>query len=130
MDLDKFIYILVGSTIGLILRLFIKYKFKKKIGFFFNHSLIVNVLSSLLLGIFLGLNSNNKNLFLFFSVGFLGCFSTFSSFIYELFNLIQKRRYISFIIYYMEVLVLSFLFFCFGSFTILVFKNWTKNFLY
>ena len=117
------IYILVGSTFGQILRLFIKYNLKKKLIFNINHSLIVNVLSSLFLGIFIGLNPTNKNLLLFFSVGFLSCFSTFSSFIYDLFNLMQKRKYISLIIYYIEVLVLSFLFFCFGNFTTLIFKN-------
>ena len=117
------IHILVGSTFGIILRLFIKYKSKKKIAIYFNHSLIVNVLSSLFLGIFIGLNPTNKNLLLFFSVGFLGCFSTFSSFIYELFNLIQKRKYRSLIIYYIEVLVLSFLFFYLGNFTTLILKK-------
>ena len=122
MDLNTVIHILSGSTLGLILRLFVKYKFKKNIAFYFNYSLIVNVLSALFLGIFLGLNPTNKNSLLFFYVGFLGCFSTFSLFIYDLFNLIQSK-YISLIIYYIEVLVLSFLFFCFGNFTILIFKN-------
>ncbi len=123
MDLNIVFHILLGSTFGIILRLFIKYKSKKKIAIYFNHSLIVNVLSSLFLGIFIGLNPTNKNLLLFFFVGFLGCFSTFSSFIYELFNLIQKRKYISLIIYYIEVLVLSFLFFYLGNFTTLIFKK-------
>tara|TARA_A100000164_G_scaffold372921_1_gene403018 strand:- start:492 stop:863 length:372 start_codon:yes stop_codon:yes gene_type:complete len=123
LDLDQVIHILVGSTFGLILRLFIKYKSKKNIAIYFNHSLIVNVLSSLFLGISIALSPTNNNLLMFFSVGFLGCFSTFSSFIYELFNLIQNRKYISLIIYYVEVLVLSFLFFCLGNFTTLIFKN-------
>ena len=116
-------YVLLGSTFGIILRLFIKYKVKKKTTFYFNNSLIVNVLSSLFLGFFIGLNPTNKNLSFFFYVGFLGCFSTFSSFIYELFNLVQKRKYISLIIYYMELLLLSFLFFCIGNYTTLVFEN-------
>ena len=105
MDLDTVFHILLGSTFGIILRLFIKYNFKKKISVYYNHSLIVNLLSSLFLGIFIGLQSINKNLLLFFSVGFLGCLSTFSSFIYELFNLLQKRKFISLIIYYVEVLL-------------------------
>ena len=117
------ISILLGSTFGLFLRLFIKHNLKENISFYFNHSLIVNVLSSLFLGIFLALDLTNNNLLLFFSVGFLGCFSTFSSFIYQLFYLMQKKNYITLIIYYLEVLVLSFLFFCLGNFTILIFKD-------
>ena len=65
--------------------MFIKYISGRKKIFTSNNILIVNVLASLFLGIFEGLNITNKNLILFFSVGFLGCLSTFSSFIYQLF---------------------------------------------
>ena len=123
MDLDTVIYILIGSTFGLILRFFIKYNFKRKIVFNISNSLIVNILSSLFLGTFLALNLINKDIILLFFVGFLGCFSTFSSFIYELFDFIQQRQYISLILYYIKVLVLSFLFFCLGYFITLIFKN-------
>ncbi len=88
-----------------------------------NYALIVNVLSSLFLGIFLALGPTNNNLLLLVSVGFLGCFSTFSSFIFQLFNLIQKRKYLNLIFYYIEVLFLSFLFFCCGYFITLIFEN-------
>ena len=123
MELDGVIHILAGSTFGLIVRMFIKYISEKDKIFYLNNILIVNVLSSLFLGIFVGLNITNKNLILFFSVGFLGCLSTFSSFIYQLFNLIQERKYLRLLIYYAEVLVLSFLFFCLGYFITLTFIN-------
>ena len=116
MELDGFIYILAGSTIGLSVRMFIKYISGKDKTFYSNNILIVNVLASLFLGIFLGLNIINKNFILFFFAGFLGCLSTFSSFIYQLFNLIQKGKYIRLILYYIQVLVLSFLAFCLGYF--------------
>ena len=109
-------YILAGSTFGLIVRMFIKYISRGSKVISVNNILIVNVLASLFLGIFVSLKITNKNLILFFSVGFLGCLSTFSSFIYQLFNLIQEKKYLSLFIYYAEVLVLSFLFFCLGYF--------------
>ena len=116
MELDGFINILAGSTFGLIVRRFIKYIGGKEKVFSSNNILIANVLSSLFLGIFVGLNITNKNLILFFYVGFLGCLSTFSSFIYQLFYLIQERKYFKLFLYYTEVFVLSFSFFCLGYF--------------
>jgi len=123
LELDGVIHILAGSTFGLIVRMFIKYISGKEKAFPFNNILLVNVLASLLLGIFLGSKFTNKNLILFFSVGFLGCLSTFSSFIYQLFSLIQEKKYLSLFLYYSEVLVLSFLFFCLGYFITLIYVN-------
>ena len=120
MELDGIIYILIGSTFGLIVRMFIKYISGREKVFSSNNILIVNVLASLFLGIFVGLNITNKNLILFFYVGFLGCLSTFSSFIYQLFNLIQERKYLKLLFYYTKVLVLSSLFFCLGYFITLI----------
>ena len=114
MELDGIIYILIGSTFGLIVRMFIKYISGREKVFSSNNILIVNVLASFFLGIFVGLNITNKNLTLFFYVGFLGCLSTFSSFIYQLLNLIQERKYFILLLYYIQVLVLSFLFFYLG----------------
>ena len=116
MELDSVIHILAGSTLGLILRMFIKYISGREKIFTSNTILIVNVLASLFLGIFVSLNITNKNLILFFYVGFLGCLSTFSSFIYQLFQLIQERKYFKLLLYYTEVFVLSFSFFCLGYF--------------
>ena len=116
MELDSVIHILAGSTLGLIVRMVIKYISGREKIFTSNTILIVNVLASLFLGIFVSLNITNKNLILFFYVGFLGCLSTFSSFIYQLFYLIQERKYFKLLLYYTEVYVLSFSFFCLGYF--------------
>ena len=122
MELDGVVHILAGSTLGLSVRAFIKYIAGKRKVFSLSYILLVNVLASLFLGIITALNITNKNLLLFLSVGFLGCLSTFSSFIYELFNLIQKRKYLSLLFYYLRVLVLSFVFFCLGYLSVLTFK--------
>ncbi len=113
----------MGSSFGLILRFFIKNNFTQHLGFGLNNISLVNILASLFLGILVAINPINKNLFFLLSVGFLGCFSTFSSFIYRLFNLIQRKQYLRLLIYYIEVVILSFLFFYSGYFIILFFKN-------
>ena len=123
MELEGILHILAGSTFGLIVRMFIKYISGREKMFYSNNILIVNVLASLFLGILVGLDLTNKNLILFFSVGFLGSLSTFSSFIYQLFYLIQKRKYLRLFIYYVQVIVLSFLFFYLGYFITLIYVN-------
>ena len=118
MDFSSIIIILLGSTFGLILRICIQNNFKKSIGFNIQNTSIVNFLSSFLLGILVALDFiNNKILVLFYS-GFLGCFSTFSSFIYQLFELFIKRKYLRLFLHYIEVIIFSFLFFFLGYFLI------------
>ena len=121
MDFEAVIYVLIGSTFGLILRFFIINQFRKKLGFYLNNTSIINILASFILGILVAFNSINKNIFFLFNVGFLGCFSTFSSFIYQLFNFIQNKQYLRLIIHYIEVFAFSFLFFFAGYFIILNF---------
>ena len=112
---------MIGSTIGLVLRMFVKYNVKIKTGFYINNTSVVNILASLFLGILLALNPINQNLLLLFYVGFLGCFSTFSSFIYDLFVLLQSKQFVRLFFHYIEVIVLSFLFFYLGFYLIKIF---------
>jgi len=60
---------------------------------------------------------NNEILVLFYG-GFLGCLSTFSSFIYQLFVLFKKRKFLRLFFHYIEVIIFSFLFFYLGYFLI------------
>ena len=112
---------MLGSTIGYILRILVKYKLQIKTGFYINNTSLVNILASLFLGILVALNPINHNLLLLFYVGFLGCFSTFSSFIYDLFVLFQSKQFVRLFLHYIEVIVLSFLFFYVGYYLIKVF---------
>ena len=113
---------MLGSTVGLGLRMFVKYKVKIKTGFYINNTSVVNILASLFLGILLALNPSNQNLLLLFYVGFLGCFSTFSSFIYDLFVLFRSKQFVRLFFHYIEVILISFLFFYLGYYLIAIFK--------
>ena len=114
MDLDSIFIILIGSTFGLILRIFVQNHFKRNIGFDIQNTTIVNFIASFFLGILVAVNFiNNDILFLFYS-GFLGCFSTFSSFIYQLFILFKNRKFVRLFFHYIEVVVISFIFFYVG----------------
>jgi len=74
LDFRSIAIIFLGSTFGLILRIFIQNNFKKSIGFDIQNTSIVNFISSFLLGILVALNFiNNEILVLFYSC-FLGFF--------------------------------------------------------
>ena len=110
--------ILLGSTFGLILRIIIQNNFKKTIGFDIQNNSIVNFIASFFLGILVALNFINNDILLLFYSGFLGSFSTFSSFIYQLFILFKKRKFLRLFFHYIEVIVFSFLLFYLGYFLI------------
>ena len=118
MDFSSISIILLGSTFGLILRIFVQNKFKNSIGFDIQNTSIVNFLASFLLGILVALNFINNEILVLFYSGFLGCFSTFSSFIYQLFDLFKKRKFLRLFFHYIEVIIFSFLFFYLGYFLI------------
>ncbi len=118
MDFSSISLILLGSTFGLILRIFIQNNFKKSKGFDIQNTSIVNFLSSFLLGILVALNFINNEILVLFYSGFLGCFSTFSSFIYQLFDLFIKKKFLRLCFHYIQVIIFSFLFFYLGYFLI------------
>ena len=113
LDITSISIVLVGSTFGLILRMFIQNNFKIDIGFNIQNTSIVNFLSSFFLGILVALNFLNNEILVLFYGGFLGCFSTFSSFIYQLFDLFKKGKFLRLFFHYIEVIIFSFLFFYF-----------------
>ena len=100
---SEVIYIISGSSIGVLLRLYIIHKFKKFLGFNINSIALVNIISSFIVGFLIALDIKNKNLLLLSFTGFLGCFSTFSSFVYQLFTFFQKRQLILLMLYYIKI---------------------------
>ncbi|WP_042851166.1 CrcB family protein [Prochlorococcus sp. MIT 0604] len=118
MDFSAIGIILIGSTFGLILRIFIQNNFKKSMCFDIQNTSIVNFLSSFFLGILVAFNFINNEILALFYSGFLGCFSTFSTFIYQLFILFKKREFLRLFLHYIAVIIFSFFFFFLGYFLI------------
>ena len=118
MDFSSVSIILSGSTYGLIMRVYIQDNFKKSICFDIQNTSIVNFLSSFFLGIFVALDFINNEILVLFYSGFSGCLSTFSSFIYQLFILFKKKKFLRLFFHYIEVIIFSFLFFYLGYFLI------------
>ena len=122
MDITSISIVLIGSTFGLMLRTTIQNKFEINIGFNIQNTTIVNFLSSFFLGILVALNFVNNTSLLLFYFGFLGCFSTFSSFIYQLFVLLQKGKFMRLFFHYFEVIIISFACFYLGFYLTQIFK--------
>ena len=120
MNLTSIIILLLGSTFGLILRIFIQNNLKINIGFYIQNTSIINFIASFFLGLLVAVNFVNNNLLLLSYTGFLGCFSTFSSFVYELFVLFQKRQFVRLFFHYFEVIILSFICFYLGYYLIIM----------
>ena len=107
MDLELLIYLLLGGTFGVLLRSFFLKRSDYKIGLTIDNVSIVNLISSFLMGGYLALDISSTKISLFFLIGFLGCFSTFSSFIFNLFRLLKEKKYILFVQHYIEILFYS-----------------------
>ena len=118
MNITSIIIFLFGSAFGLILRMLIQDNLKINIGFNIENTSIVNFIASFFLGTLVALDLVNNNKLLLFYTGFLGCFSTFSSFIHQLFILFKQRKIFRLFFHYIEVIVLSFIFFYLGYFFI------------
>ena len=111
-----------GSTFGLLLRIFIQNNLEINVGFNIQNTSIVNFIASFFLGILVALNFINNHILLLFYTGFLGCFSTFSSFIYQLFVLFQRRKFILLLLHYFEVILISFVCFYLGFYVTQIIK--------
>ena len=93
--------------------MFIQNNLKINLGFNIQNTSIVNLISSFFLGILVSRNFLNNEILIIFYTGFLGCFSTFSSFIYQLFLLFKEKKYLRLFFHYIEVMFYSILFFYF-----------------
>lgn len=82
---------------------------------------IINITGAFLLGILTGAQAS-KTLYLFLGDGFLGAYTTFSTFMYEGFNLFQDREKLNAFIYILGSLLIGIVGFAIG---LQVGKIWT-----
>ncbi|MBQ7704656.1 MAG: fluoride efflux transporter CrcB [Selenomonadaceae bacterium] len=91
----KFLLVFVGGGLGAMARYFVTTNLAGKLGNFPLGTLTANILGSFLMGLVIGIiagRSSLENARLLLAVGFLGGFTTFSSFSAETLTLIQNGQ--------------------------------------
>lgn len=111
----EYIFVGIGGTFGSLAR----YNIGKKISentktSFPIGTFVINLTGTICLGIISNLNLN-ENLMLFAADGFLGGYTTFSTFMYEGFNLIEKNEKLNAVTYVIASLVFGIFGFILGS---------------
>lgn len=108
MNFNSFLLVGIGGAIGSMLRYAVSLIITNK--FFPYTTLLVNILGSLLIGIFLGLllkNSISNYGWRFWATGICGGFTTFSALSLEGVELLQQQRYLIFALYFTLSIILG-----------------------
>ncbi len=98
--MDKYLMIGLGGFLGANARYLLGGWVADRLGPSFPYgTLVINVTGSLLIGLFLSLISERfvspPSVRLFFAIGFLGAYTTFSTFTYESMALFEARAYVA-----------------------------------
>lgn len=102
-----FILLGIGGALGSVTRFKIGKIIAEKVDTTFPvGTFIINITGAILLGIVSGTNIN-KNIYLLLGDGFLGAYTTFSTFMYEGFNLFEENEKINAFIYILSTLFLG-----------------------
>ena len=98
--MEKFLIISAGAVLGANARYLISDWAARKLGVGFPYgTFIINLTGSLLIGLFLTLATErfvvDPRLRLFITIGFLGAYTTFSTYAYESFTLIYQGQWLA-----------------------------------
>jgi|TARA_B100000787_G_C16181621_1_gene292188 CrcB protein len=110
-SIASYLALIAGAILGVSLRYLINIFQYTFIGLPIS-TIVVNIIGSLIAGIFLNKFSGNSYLLIY--VGFLGSFTTLSSFNIEFFNLISNHLYFKSFLFFFSNIFVSFLFFIIG----------------
>ncbi|MEC8739052.1 MAG: fluoride efflux transporter CrcB [Bacteroidota bacterium] len=108
--LYTFAWIGFGGAMGASLRYFVSILFlSNKCLHFPISTFLVNLLGCFFIGFFDALLTRNSTLYFFCIVGFLGSFTTYSTFSYDTLMLFQKEKSITGILYLLSTLIFGLL---------------------
>ncbi len=99
---DKMIHVMIGGAFGAITRYVLSLLFSKTNVFPWG-TFTINLIGSFLLGIVIATMSSES--ILLFGTGFLGAFTTFSTFSVETMEMLQGKKYVTAIIYIASSLI-------------------------
>ena len=94
MKINNFIYVLLAAYLATFLRLTI------------NNDFLISIIGSFLVGFFIRKRLSYSNEKILFS-GFFSCFTSFSGFIYFLYEILNKGEWIKFIILFNLIIILN-----------------------
>lgn len=98
----------LGGSLGAISRYGVSQLLKAYTKYFPYATLLVNLVGSFLFGLVLGMEFDRESAgYLFFSAGFLGSFTTFSTFSYETMQLFNQKEFFKSFVYVTLHLLIS-----------------------
>ena len=110
-----YLFVGLGGACGSLVRFILGKKIAEKtLRIFPLGTIIINISGALLLGFVNNIHMGN-NLFLFLADGFLGAYTTFSTFMYEGFNVFHDKKYLDTAVYIGGTLLFGLIFYGAGQ---------------